>query len=138
MLKMLAICRQIANDLDCTIPDLVVEDLPKYIQGYYNPTSKRLVISYDVFNGDIPSLIAVLAHEMRHHWQHQVGKLKVDDTIKTRSWEGEEYTQTSFGVTYCKTTNSSVRYVDLPWEIDANNYAAEYCTRLANKEKKVC
>jgi len=138
MLKMLAICRKIANDLNCTIPDLVVEDLPKYIRGIYNPTSRRVVISYETFNDDIPSLIAVLAHEMRHHWQHQVGKLKVDDTIKSLLWEGEEYLQSCDGAIYYKTTGTHVSYDSLPWEIDANNYATDYCTRLAKKETKVC
>lgn len=138
MLKMLAICRKIADDLKCSIPDLAIEELPTYVQGMYYPSYKRLVISYDSLNSDIPTLIAILAHEMRHHWQNEVGKLRTNDSVRTLLWGGKEYLQSWGGSVLCKATGANVSYDELPWEIDANNYASNYCAQLAKKETKTC
>jgi hypothetical protein len=133
---MLAICRKIANDLNCTIPDLVVDDMPKHVSAFYTPALGTLTVSYDVFNSDLATLTAVLAHEMRHHWQHTTRALEAIGPNRIR-WQNDIYYSFSGTVMLMK-KEEVVPYHKLPWEVDANNYAADYCTRLAKKETKAC
>jgi hypothetical protein len=133
MLKLLAICTKIAKDLKCSTPDLIVDELDRYVKAFYTPARSSITVSYDTLNSDLSELIAVLAHEMRHHWQYEVGELKILDKPKsTILWRGQTYCILN-GCVFLRDTQEVIPYHNQPWEIDANNYAASYLTRLANK-----
>lgn len=58
-----------------------------------------------------------LAHELRHVHQRVIGRLAFGPTPAFRMWEGKLYVNEP----------GDRAGLDLPWELDANEYEAEVC-----------
>lgn len=116
---------RVANDLDpdgeFTRPRLVSYIMQTAFDANQNIIS---ICESSLFGHSIESAIA---HELRHWWQYNAGKISFFIQF------GNECTGDWDGITVSKLCLTHEDYCQLPWEKDANEYAAEVCTRLLNR-----
>ncbi len=127
MEELLAICGPIAQDLKCTIPNLIVKKCILGLQGMYCASIRTITINAELLK-DLrykEFLIKTIAHEMRHHWQYESGMLKQQDNYLV--WKGEDFA-IIFG-TIWNMEGRNINYHEYPWEIDANQYSEQYLER---------
>ena len=90
--------------------------------GFYRNDDKQVRINFrNLYGCSIDTMIEVLGHEMRHAVQYDKGMLRESNFRSRRIskvtdydsgiWNGEQ---------------KYVRYIDAPWEIDANKYQRKY------------
>lgn len=99
--------------------------LRKNFAGYANPYGhvwlvKNLKAAFTFANEDHYryQVLRIIAHELRHVWQFQNGKLVIEHEGRLWKWDGVIVT-----ATHITKDGAPNNYEDQPWEHDANVYA---------------
>jgi len=108
------------------LPKLVQVSLLRGVEGLYNGSTNTIGSVYDP---SFDKLQHILAHEMRHWWQFQIGDLEIIKITKIANhercfeviWKGvrKEYVVESYE-----------DYLNLPWEVDARRWARDVAIEL--------
>jgi hypothetical protein len=92
--------------------------------SYAERTSPRIGLSErEALEKSRTPLVCILAHELRHLWQYASGRAVYHPSLGGSTWDGNLVAEHFFP--------SAAEYYALPWERDANQWAAEYVLRFA-------
>jgi hypothetical protein len=109
-------------------------DAIRFMQGkpinccYDSPTNTIVLNSKQMKQEYDPLLI--LAHEMRHAWQHHNRLLVMQGDLLTWTHPGQEYQISSYDLHKMLSASLGYEYNKLPWELDANSFASQVAIKL--------
>lgn len=98
--------------------------------AFYNHGFGAVCINLDEPASTGLSIVAIIAHELRHQYQYERGWL-----MGFGRW-GNLYSGRWHGELVARRIDNQEAYEQLPWEQDANAFADSYCAQFETTERR--
>jgi hypothetical protein len=115
------------GDDDLCDTDRVMRGLP--VTCCYDSHTNSVVLNSRQMKREYDPLL-ILAHEMRHAWQHHNRLLIMQRDLLTWTHPGQEYQISRYDLCKLIREGFGYEYNKLPWELDANSFATQVAIKL--------